>query len=119
MCSSAFCTVLPCGSRTAFFGVIMIFAFINKPIDRPESFRGGNVGQRTGVMLGNFAGEQSIGSSSDATIHAGEPRKLSGRRGGEIRETALFVNAPMRIFAANGRGALIGRIAIGVSRARG
>src|SRR5436190_18680637 len=28
MCSSAPCTVLPCGSTTAFFGVMMIFAFI-------------------------------------------------------------------------------------------
>src|SRR5436190_18276044 len=28
MCSSAFCTVLPWGSSTAFFGVMIIFAFI-------------------------------------------------------------------------------------------
>src|SRR5262245_46073412 len=28
MCSRAFCTVLPCGSSTAFFGVTIIFAFI-------------------------------------------------------------------------------------------
>src|SRR6185503_12200528 len=30
MCSSAFWTVLPCGSSTAFYGVIMILAFISK-----------------------------------------------------------------------------------------
>src|SRR5688500_8964442 len=32
MCSRAFCTVLPCGSSTAFFGVIIILAFMkNRP----------------------------------------------------------------------------------------
>src|ERR1700759_929211 len=30
MCSSAFCTVLPCGSNTAFLGVTIILAFIVK-----------------------------------------------------------------------------------------
>src|ERR1039457_1307750 len=55
MCSRAVWTVLPCGSRTAFFGVMMIFAFMLAPGDFAGSRRGGRDYFGVGKLL-KFAG---------------------------------------------------------------
>src|SRR5438132_7817449 len=52
MCSRAFCTALPCGSTTAFFGVMMILAFMsNGTVPRNVRIDGGESERRMLVFL--------------------------------------------------------------------
>src|SRR5260370_41788580 len=56
MWARAFCTVLPCGSRTAFFGVMMILAFIasgRAPIRRRNDGRSNEI-RRVEFLTGWF-----------------------------------------------------------------
>src|SRR5436189_1066028 len=64
MCSSAFWTVLPCGSSTAFFGVMMIFAFISGRRGALGSDGGEKADERRGFFHRAHAGKTVAGKDS-------------------------------------------------------
>src|ERR1039457_1732611 len=81
ICSRATWTVLPCGSTTAFFGVMMIFAFMLVPGNFAKKGRAGraNFGYRT-----NF--EARMTRSVEFGGHL--------RHGGRVNDSILKDDAP-------------------------
>src|SRR5688572_254753 len=85
MCSSAPCTVLPCGSTTAFLGVMMIFAFI------AAEFREREMCDTVSCAARNFlASDLDQGSSWPISMlrhsHAGARGHDAFRPGNNIRQ---------------------------------
>src|ERR1035437_9095787 len=73
MCSRALWTVLPCGSRTAFLGVIMILAFMSET-DSVRNLRQ-DVGQPAGKLREYFGGHRETRAEFQlAGPEAGAPR---------------------------------------------
>jgi hypothetical protein len=62
MCSRAFLTVMPCGSTTAFLGVMMILAFMREREDAREKF---------GCMMTKFFQRSEQFLRTLKIIHAG------------------------------------------------